>query len=183
MKYFKPDLLARCRSQDDDVADTAADEWERAAEAYRLRLKSIRSSLPAGVRRLVSRISLHDAQVLGMSFGKPKPRFSLRLRLEGAGKQPGEIIGLNYRVVGGPNGGVIFHKHSELGQSPHGSRWVLYSEFDVDEERGFFTHSLLLTGGLEVEVRFHSLSVQDLGEEISLADPVESVWTWPLVAV
>ena len=34
MKYFKLDLLTRCRSLDDDVAEEAAEEWEQAITAY-----------------------------------------------------------------------------------------------------------------------------------------------------
>src|SRR5438552_5952067 len=52
MKYFKPDLLARCRSLDDEVAEAAAQEWEQAITDYRARIKAIRLRLPTGARRL-----------------------------------------------------------------------------------------------------------------------------------
>ena len=53
MKYFKPDLLARCRSLDDQVAEAAAQEWEQAITDYRARIKAIRLRLPTGARRLL----------------------------------------------------------------------------------------------------------------------------------
>src|SRR5689334_15240213 len=42
MKYFKPKLLARCRSLDDDIADAAAAQWDKAIVAYREHLRAIR---------------------------------------------------------------------------------------------------------------------------------------------
>jgi len=181
MKYFKPDLLARCRSLDDDIAEAAAEEWERARVAYHTRLKAIRSSLPPVVRRLVSTVSLHDAKVLSVSFGKRKPRFALRVQLEGTKNQPGEVLELSYHPVVGPNGGVAFRKHPKIGNGSQGSHWVLYSEFDVDEDRGFFIHSLLLTGEIEMEIRFHTLYIQCLEEVVSPLDLDEEEQTWPLV--
>ncbi len=181
MKYFTPDLLARCRSLDDDVAEAAAEELEQASVAYRARLKALRPSFPAGVRGLMATVSLHDAKVLDVSFGKRKPRFALRVRLEGTKNHPGEVLELSYQPVVGPNGGVAFRRHPQLSEGPERSHWVLNNEFDVDEDRGFFTHSILLTSGLEFEVRFHSLSVQYLEEVVSPLQLDEEQRTWPLV--
>lgn len=181
MKYFTPDLLARCRSLDDDVAEAAAEEWERTSAAYAARLKAIRSSLPRDVRSLLATTSLHDAKLLSLSFGKRERRFFLRVRLEGTGEQPGDVLELRYHPVAGPNGGVALRKHSDSGSATPGSYWVLCSEFDADEERGFFTHSLLLTGGVELEVRFHSVSIQRLEEVASPLELGEVGRTWPLV--
>jgi hypothetical protein len=180
MNYFKPELLARCRSRG-DVAEAAAAEWEAARAAYRARLDAIRPSLPAAVRRLLSIVSLHDAKVLGMSIGKRKPRFALRVRLEGTARQPGEVLEVSYRPVVGPNGGVTFQKPPLAEAPPPGPQWVLYDEFDVDEDRGLFVHSLLLTSGMEISVRFHSLSVQYLEEIASPLQLHEGQRTWPLV--
>jgi hypothetical protein len=180
MKYFTPELLARCRSLE-DVAEAAAEELEQASDAYRTRLKALRPSLPPGVRRLVSTVSLHDAKVLNVSFGKRKPRFALRLRLEGINNQPGEVLELSYRVVAGPNGGVAVRRHPQGSEGPKGVHWVLNNEFDVDEERGFFTHCILLTSGVEIEIRFHALSVQYLEEVVAPLQLDEEARTWPLV--
>jgi hypothetical protein len=182
MKYFKPELLARCRSLDDDVADAAAEEWEQAVVAYRQRLRAIRSRLPSGVRRLLSRVSLHDAKVLTIAAARNQPSVRILIRLEGTASQPGEVLELNYRVVPGPHGGLAFKKHPQLRKDTTGLGWILYDEFNLDEQRVFFTHSLLLTGGHEVEVRFHNLHVRPLNELLlaSLELP-EGERTWPLV--
>lgn len=167
MKYFKPELLARCRSRDDEVAEAAATEWEEAVVAYRARLEAVRAHLPGKIERLRSRFSLHDAQVLGISFGSEKARFGILLRPEGSSAQPGKILDLNYHPAAGANGGVSI-KVQDLAQGgPRRDVWVLYDEFDLDEQHGFFTHSLLLSDGHEIDVRFTSLTVRLLDEIIS----------------
>jgi hypothetical protein len=180
MKYFKPELLARCRSLDDDVAEAAAEEWEQASAAYRARLRAIRLQLPPAARRLMSRVTLHDAKVLGVASSRRRPWFSLRLQLEGTPGQPGEALELAYHVVAVPHGGLVFRKHA-IDQSPPEPLWVLYNEFDIDAERAFFTHSLLLTGGLEMEIRFHNLRIRYLDEVVSPLELIEAEGKWPLV--
>src|SRR5438128_2569165 len=108
MKYFKPALLARYRSGDDDVADAADEEWERATAAYRKRLKDIRKRLPVHVRRLISRFSLHDAKVVLFGSHKDMPLFIALLQLEGAPARPGDVLALFYTTAGKPH----------LGKSP-----------------------------------------------------------------
>ena len=44
---------------------------------------------------------------------------------------------------------------------------MLYDEFDLDEQHGFFTHSLLLTDGHEIQVRFTRLTVRLLDEVVT----------------
>ncbi len=183
MKYFTPDLLARCRSLDDDVADSAAEEWERALAAYRARLQAIRPHLPSGARVLLSRFTLHDARVLTIAVGRKRPTFTLVLRLEGTPSEPGALLELSYLLVTGPHGGVVTRKDAQLKKNDASGRgWILYDEFDLDEQRAFFTHSLLLADGYEVEVRFHSLRVRRLDEV--LIPPLElgeGERTWPLL--
>jgi hypothetical protein len=181
MKYFKQELLARCRSLDDDVSDAAAKEWEQAIASYRARTRAIRPQLPLSVRRFLSRVTLHDAKVLTMTFGRKQPTFTLLTQLEDTPSQPGEVLELSYFLVAGPHGGVAFKKPTQLHKEAPGPRYILYDEFDLDE-RAFFTHSLLLTGGDEIEVRFHSLRVRRL--EKVLVTPLqlpEEERTWPLV--
>ena len=47
MKYMTPELLVSVRSEDDSVAEAAAEEWERRGEEYRARLEALRD----GARR------------------------------------------------------------------------------------------------------------------------------------
>ena len=182
MKYFKPELLARCRSLDDEVADSAAQEWEQAITTYRNHLRDIRQRLPAGARRLSSRVSLHDAKVLALTTRRNQPCLTLLIRLEGTASQPGNVLELAYHLVAGPHGGLIVRKHQQSKKDAPSLGWVLYDEFDLDEQHAFFTHSLLLTDGSEVEIRFHNLRVRQVEEVlVSPLELIEGERTWPLV--
>jgi hypothetical protein len=182
MRYFKPELLARCRSLDDDVADVADAEWEKAIADYRERIQSIRPRLPRSVRSLLTHFSLHDAKVLAIAFGKKPPTFALLIRLEDTPSKPGELLELSYLPVAGPGGGVTFHKHPQINEHSSGQGWILYDEFDLMEEKSFFTHSLLLSDGMEAIVRFHGLRVAQLEEALTTPQQLnESERTWPLV--
>lgn len=181
MNYFQPDVLVRCRSRDDDVAEAAAREWEKGITAYQARLRAIRNLLPAGARKFNANVALHDAELLGVAFGKRRPRVRLLLRLAGAGGQPGEMLELTYGPVRGPNGGVAFQTHPQLGSSSPQAVWVLYDELDLDEERAFFTHRLLLSDGREVEIRFHTLQVRYLEEVVSPLQLTAIEKKWQLV--
>jgi hypothetical protein len=94
---------------------------------------------------------------------------------------PREVLELINQVVPGQKGGVAFRKHLPFEDAPDDSHWVLNNEFDADQDQGFFTHSLLLTSGLEIEVRFRSLSVQSLEEVASPLPLGKEKRTWPLV--
>jgi hypothetical protein len=180
MKYFTPELLARCRSQDDAVADAAAKEWEQASVAYRARLRALRHGLPLSARRLLAHYTLHDAKVLTMAFARK--RLTVQLQLEGTRSQPGDVLELNYVTVLGSHGGVSIRKHALPQSSTVGSGWILYHEFDADEERAFFTHRFLFSSGHEVEFRFNDFSVRRLDDV--LLQPLElqeGERTWPLV--
>ena len=56
VKYFKPELLAECRSSNPDIAETAASKWQKNAEAYRKHLQAIRDRLPSSVRSLMHQL-------------------------------------------------------------------------------------------------------------------------------
>src|SRR4051812_34465166 len=101
MKYFKPELLARVRSSDDNVAEVAAVEWEEAVAAYQARFKKIRDKLPGDVRRLLSKVSLHDSRYLGAAMDKQQPLYGLLLQLEGSPGQRTEVLELKYHPVPG----------------------------------------------------------------------------------
>jgi hypothetical protein len=120
--------------------------------------------------------------VLTIAFGRKRPTFTLVIRLEGTASEPGALLELSYLLVTGPHGGTAVTKHAppRTGDSP-GRGWILYDEFDLDEQRNFFTHSLLLAGGNEIEVRFHSLRVRPLDEVlIAPLELPEGERTWPL---
>lgn len=179
MKYFTPELLARCRSRDDDVADAANEEWEQALADYEQRLASVANQLPAEVRELCATVSLHDGKMLGVAFGKRTRLFSMLVQLEGTAKQRGEVLQLHYDPVPGPDGGVAIREPAQGNRDE--DVWVLYDEFDRDEEHDFFTHSLLLTDGREIEIRFRELTFRYLGDVVLPERLTPRTKNWPLV--
>lgn len=183
MRYFKPELLARSRSQDDEVAEAAAKEWEEATAGYEARFNVIAPRLPGGAGELCSRFSLHDAKVLGAAFATEKAMFVILLRLEGASGQIGKVLELNYLPMAGPTGGVAVKPNASLQGRSHKDVWVLYDEFDFNEECRFCTHSLLLTDGREIEVRFTDMKVLLLDEVVTPGYLTEGERKWPTVSV
>ena len=162
MKYMTPDLIARFRSENDDVAEPAAEEWERRCEAYRTHWKAIREELPKSVRRLLARCSLHDARVLAVA-AEEKPYFSIFLDLESPADPRDKRLELRYRLAGGVRKGLRLVKHPALAGDGKPLAWWLYDEFDVSEGPvPVFTHSILLTGGYEFQLTFFALSCRRL---------------------
>jgi len=180
MKYFRPELLARCRSSEDSVADAAAKEWDEAVAAYRARFKSIRGKLPPGARRLCTKASLHDARLLGAAWSERQAIFTILLQVVGAKGRGGEVLEMNYHPVAGPNGGVTLGPRTLSEKDAPRLVHVLYDEFDLDEEHSFFTHSLLLTNGREIGIRFHNLTCRWLEHAVSPTDMTEVEVKWPL---
>jgi hypothetical protein len=179
MKYFKPELLARCRSRDDDEAETAANEWDKATAAYRAHLKRIRSHLPAAATYLCANFSLHDAKLLRVAAHREQPAFGILLQLEGSSRRPGDLLDMHYKLVIGPTGGVQIKDHQRSKKSPNRNVVVLYDEFDLlEEDRQSFTHSLLLSDDQEIEVRFADLAVHQWEEVISPTELTERRWTF-----
>jgi len=159
MKYMTPELLARFRSDDDAIAEAAAEEWERRGEEYRARLDGIRSrsGLPQGVRKLLKRDSLHDAKVLTMAADKNN--LSIFLELTGTIDPADKRLELQYRLAGGPSKGLELQEHPELAGDGRPLGWWLYDEIDItDGKVEAFTHSVLLTGGWEMRLTFFTLS-------------------------
>ena len=180
MRYFTPELLARCRSLDEDVAEAAAEEWEKATTEYRTRLNAIRSHLPQTHASAGSRQPAR-LEIIAFEFGK-RPTFSILLQLEGEGRRPGKMMQLSYHVVAGEHGGVKTQKHAQPGQATQTKSWILYDELNMDEERASFTHSLLLSDGREIEVRFHNLRVRSLEEVVTPPELAEQERHWRIEA-
>lgn len=181
MRYFKPELLDRSCSPDDDVAEAASEEWEAAVTAYRKRYKSIRDRLPKAVRNLYSKIALHDARLIGLAWDtQKKPLFGILLRLEGSSGRPGKVLEMKYRPVVEPTAGVVIKYHPYPEKSSRNHVFVLHDEFDLDEAGGFFTHSLLLTDG-EIEIRFKQFTVRRLDEVVTPVEMTERERTWTFV--
>lgn len=154
MKYFTPDLLARFGSTDDAIADAASAEWEGAHKAYRDHLKELGKRFPLGVRSLLRHYHLHDAKVLTMAFDD-RPYFSIFLDINNPSDPRKRFVELGYRLVRPPR----FVRHQALPNDGTPLRWWLYDEFDVTRgESLVFSHSILFTGGYELQLAFTGLT-------------------------
>jgi hypothetical protein len=159
MKYLKYTLLERCRSLDDDAAEGASDEWDRAIAHYNAALAAIRPQLPAAVRTILDRFSLHDAKVL--TYFLTKRKLSLLVQLEGNLARPGKMLELKYTVA---KAGLRIVKHGKDKEWLKEWGRIQYDEFgkaaNTTEET--FSHSLLMGGGFELRIQFTGLRVRRL---------------------
>ena len=176
MKYFTPELFVKLQECEDQSAFRAVNaSWEDAIRRYRERLGEIRTGPKDGVRDFSRRKSLHDAHVV--DIGVYEMRLTIVLKeTTGAG-----LVSLTYSLVDSPSidRAAIPEQHQS---SP--TSW-LYDEIDRDEEMIFdprlrllaktpglpegnngqprwkpiFHHSILLSNGWEIRVRFHRLAV------------------------
>jgi hypothetical protein len=159
MNYMTPDLLARTRSQDFDLAEPALTEWESACARYNEHVAKIRASLPPAARKLLSpQYNLHDARVLAIALDEA-PLLSILVERDTPGKPLDRFLELRYRLAGGASGGLALTKHAALVADGKPFGWWLYDEFDVVREGQITTlaHSILLTGGVELRVLFFGL--------------------------
>jgi len=169
MRYLKPELLTRCRSLDDEVAEAAANEWDQAIARYNARLATLRPLLPTGVQAVLDHFSLHDGRVLGISLARRKTWLSLLVRLEGTSVRPGPVLELKYILAKGLKRAafaIMRHGGAEQGSQDRGR--IQYDEFGKvgGVGVGVFSHSLLLTGGFELRIRFTNLRVRRLNRVI-----------------
>jgi hypothetical protein len=149
------------RSDKQRFLDTLED-WEDAATAYRVQLSRIQHALPSALRRLVQTVSLHDAWVIDISQGQ-RTRFTVILQPE---SDPLRQVVLAYSLSAPVE--IIEDALPEAARS-RPLQW-LYDELDVapagdagseasEVEAGTFLHSILLSNGWEVKVRFRSVTV------------------------
>ena len=124
--------------------------------------------LPAGVRSVLDRFSLHDARVLVYVHTKVKGKkrkdwLSLFVRLEGTFNRPGKELELRYTLAAPPKTHKVYTaRHGGDMKDSRGRVWIQYDEFGVvvGKPSPIFSHSLLLTNGDELRIRFTDLHVQ-----------------------
>jgi hypothetical protein len=168
MKYFTPDLLARFGSANDQIADSAQQEWEQAHEVYVKHLEAIGPMLPPPLQSLLDRCYLHDAKVLTMALGDNS--FSIMLKLD---TPRGEWIELRYSLKGKPK----FIVHPDLVEKDVPLEW-LYDEIaaTAEDNTNTLTHSILFTGGRELELSFDNLAWMVYQAVVSPVGPLQKEW-------
>ncbi len=145
MKYFTPDLIERVGSLDDDVADAAMEEWERAIVRYKRHWHKIKAAFPAEVQRFKEEhVCLHDAELLSMA----RHGESLTLVLQPEPPSPNLVL-LAFTLDGEP---VIDPKALPACRDPNYVTW-LYEEFDRDRRKKC-CFEVLLSNGWSVKLRF-----------------------------
>jgi hypothetical protein len=151
MKYFTPERYVRLGDLHEESAfRTATEDWEQALTAYRTRLREIQDTLPASLRQLLQSFSLHDADVLTM--GQQGLTYVIVLRLDPCHRD----LVLNYTLAEEPSldRSALPPEHC----SPH-VEW-LYDEIELAKtEPPVFDHSILLSNGWELRLRFTDLQV------------------------
>jgi hypothetical protein len=157
MNHLTPQLLVRLQDRSDERTFlTALDDWERALTNYQTQLAQIRESLPAELQRLLDTVSLHDARVLDMWWGG-RSQFTVTLHPE---SDPSRLVVLTYSLAGPPE------VHQDVLSPAVRSEPVawLYDELEFGKdsrpEEPTFTHSILLSDGREVRLRFRNLTVK-----------------------
>jgi hypothetical protein len=163
VRYFTPERLVRLQDHSDERRFLAAlEEWEAAVAAYREQLHRIQEALPAGLRHLVNTVALHDARVIDLSRGQ-RSRFTIILQPE---SDPSRQVVLAYSLVEPVE--IIEDALPEAARSQP-LQW-LYDELEdvqgadnsSQRERSgarTFLHSILLSNGWEVKLRFGRVNV------------------------
>ena len=158
MKYFTPDLFIQFQECEDTNTFRAINaSWEDAIRRYRERLREIRSTPKDGVLEFARQKSLHDAQVMDIGVSEKRLTIVLQEPIRAG------LVSLIYALVDSPSidRSAIPETHRS---SP--TLW-LYDEIDRDEEtegnqpedKPLFLHSILLSNGWAIRVRFHRILV------------------------
>jgi hypothetical protein len=158
MKYFTPDLLSRFRSGEIESA-----EWEQASESYENRFESIKAKIPEEILRPLDSICFHDAKVLTITADESQ-HLSIFLKLSDFHYLSEKYVELQYRLVSGIKGDLKLLRHPSLVGDGKPFGWWLYDEIDVVNQGQHlaFKHSVLFTGGCELEVVFASVAISNL---------------------
>ena len=166
MRYFTPELLARYGSIDDEEADRADEDWEAAAEAYRVHLDGLRERMPPQVEKLAD-ICLHDAEF--PTEAQPEEDFLPT----GLGPSPFALwIGLKYLTIKlGDN--IIFltyvlrdhvRRYPVVDPRPSPATTTtcwLYDELDITPgDPAGFVHRILLSDGAVLVIPFATASIR-----------------------
>ncbi len=151
MRFFTRDLYRRTRSDDDDVLDAAAEEWECANEAYRAHRAAIEPLMTAGVREMAG-LLLHDAEV--RTLARENGRLHLVLHKD---IPPRDLVLLDYELVGEPS----VETFTDAPRPWEAATDFQFDELDAEREGGgvVFTQAIVLGSGWLVRLRFRDVRV------------------------
>jgi hypothetical protein len=159
MRYFTPELYLAGNSTDEDVVDAAEVAWDKATEAYRAYLDSVKHHMPSGVRELAE-ACFHDAEVVATRSHvvlppaphgvvtpiAPMPTYAILLL---DAKEPISVTYFLWDVT---------RIHAAVDAWRFGSRKVywLYEEMEARQGPGelWFRHKILLSNGTVLEIPF-----------------------------
>jgi hypothetical protein len=138
VKFFTPELLERAASLDEDVADAADRDWERALVRYHRRWQKIRVLFPPEARRFQDEgVCLHDAEVLTM--GKREGVFFMVLRKEPPSP---DLVLLTFTL----EGEAQISPAALPADNESGPVTWMYEEFDLDRSGRCRIEGLLSNG-------------------------------------
>lgn len=156
MRFFTPELYAQFNSQNEEVADRADAEWEKAIADYRRHLETIRDDLPSQVKQLAE-LCLHDAEILG--FERELQSFLPVSVAVLSLKQDDTIRSLIYMLWDRVR---EYPASKDWPFSPQRKHW-LYDEVDVaSDRRRLFLHRVLFSDGSVVEIPFVSAIISSV---------------------
>ncbi|HEV3025738.1 MAG TPA: hypothetical protein VGX76_24865 [Pirellulales bacterium] len=147
MKYCTPQRYVDFNSDDDEVADRADQQWERALADYRNHLKRISGQLNEKVREFAKASSLHDAPYLGLTkISLPSAAGDLAIL---AVERAEQVVLLVYMLADEP----LVERPLEAAVFSNQAVHWLYDEIDISPN-GTFSHRILLSDGRIVSLRF-----------------------------
>jgi hypothetical protein len=155
VNYFTAERLMKLQDRSNERSFIAAlEEWERALDAYRKRLRHLRGESPSDLQLVLEAGSLHDARVLDMWWGG-RTQFTITLQPEA---DAARLVVLTYSLFEPPT--------IEEDVLPEAVRseplaW-LYDELDVRsrKKQSSFSHRILLSDGREVHLHFRNAIVK-----------------------
>jgi hypothetical protein len=162
MNYFTPELYQQINSFDVNEAEHADEAWDRAENAYKECLASIREHMPSPVVKL-SALCLHDALVLARvvqaqpdgPYSVPVPYLWTAVAIVSVATAE-EAVSLIYSLS----------DHTTTRDAPEGWRFSklqeqwLYDEVDlINGDKGPFIHRILLSSGVTLEIPFVSVII------------------------
>jgi hypothetical protein len=118
MKFFTPDLYARCQSRDETILDSATEEWEQANERYEQQVQALEARMPPQLHEFTS-LLLHDARILALARDGERLFMVLHKDIP-----PRDVVFLVYHLDGEP---IL----EPFAQSPRD--WSRQTDFQFDE--------------------------------------------------